>query len=157
MFRTRSAMQGKKKWCTSPGEGFLLRGYIRCSSYKVLLQRPALALLGVMGGYRPLAWEDGTICSSQHGGWHESCQWQGMASCLVSYAFFSPLSPSHTESVRPYRPTFSSAHYPSIFSTLFPFQFCNLTRCIPAYSVYCVPSFAYGRMTWVNQLATLVQ
>ena len=60
---------------------------------------------------------------------------------------------SHTESVWPYRPTFSSAHYPSttpfcFFSTLFPFLFCNLTRClstaIPAYSVYCVPSFAYG-------------
>ena len=70
---------------------------------------------------------------------------------------FTPSShlypPSQTESVRPYRPTFSSAHYPSttpfcFFSTLFPFLFCNLTRClctaIPAYSVYCVPSFAYG-------------
>ena len=33
-------------WCTSPGtpRGLLLRGYIRCSSYKVLMQRPPLAL-----------------------------------------------------------------------------------------------------------------
>ena len=24
------------------------------------------------------------ICLYQHGGWHESCQWQGTATCLVT-------------------------------------------------------------------------
>ena len=75
-------------WCPSPWgpRGLLLRGYIRCSSYKVLMQRTTSGpALGVMGDYRPLVWEDVTSCSSQHGGWHESCQWQGTAFCLVTF------------------------------------------------------------------------
>ena len=82
------------------GAGAQALGTSRASSpriYPVLLLQGADAettsgpALGVMGGYRPLVWEDLTICFSQHGGWHESCQWQGTAFCLVFWLAFAQL------------------------------------------------------------------
>ena len=57
------------------------RIHLRCSSYKGLhAETTSGPALGLVGWLQVFAFEE----LYQHGGWHESCQWQGTATCLVS-------------------------------------------------------------------------
>ena len=73
--------------------GLLLRGYISSAPpARGCRQMSTQALLWAwLSVYRCLLLENWTSCLYQLGVWHESCQWQGTATCLVSLPSFAQL------------------------------------------------------------------
>ena len=80
-------------WCTSPGdlEGFFSEDISGAPPTRCWCRDHLWPCAGRDGGPPALVWEDLTICSSWHGGWQESCQWQGTAFCLVVWLAFAQL------------------------------------------------------------------
>ena len=73
--------------------GLLLRGYIASAppDRGCRQMSPQALLWAWFWVYRCLLLENLTIYLYQLGGWHESCQWQGTATCLVSLPSFAQL------------------------------------------------------------------